>query len=185
MLLIANNKYGPQRPQKQSNDLVNEAIRFPSVLVIDQDGESLGVKTRNEALKLAREAELDLFCVAPGANPPVCKILNYGKHRFEQQKKAREIKKNQKVIETKEVRFTPQTDIHDLEVKAKAVTKWLDEGSRVKVTVRFRGRQMAHTEIGHETLQRFLTMLEEVAEVDIPPKMEGRHLSAFINPKKK
>lgn len=185
VLIIASNNFGQQRPNRQSDDLVNELIRFPEVLVIDQNGNSLGVKSRFDALRIAREAQLDLLCVAPMAKPPVCKILNYGKHRFEQQKKAKEIRKNQKVIETKEVRFTPQTDQHDLEVKAKATSKWLAEGNRVKVTVRYRGRQLAHTEIGVETMKRFLALIEEVATVEKEPTMEGRHLFAFIAPKKK
>jgi translation initiation factor IF-3 len=185
VLIIDNNNYGPQRPNRQSEDLVNELIRFPEMLVIDQNGTSLGVKSRYDALRIAREAQLDLLCVAPMAKPPVCKIVNYGKHRFEQQKKARETRKNQKVVETKEVRFTPQTDQHDLEVKAKATIKWLAEGNRVKVTVRYRGRQMAHMEIGAETMKRFLALIEEVAQVEKEPVVEGRHLFAFIAPKKK
>ena len=119
------------------------------------------------------------------ARPPVCKIVNYGKYRFEAQKKAKEIKKNQKIVETKEVRFTPQTDQHDLEVKAKATIKWLAEGSRVKVTVRYRGRQMAHMEIGAETMKRFLELITEFATVEKEPVVEGRHLFAYIAPKKK
>lgn len=185
VLVIVSNNTGQQRPSRQSEDLVNELIRFPEVLVIDQNGTALGVKTRSDALRLAREAQLDLLCVAPMAKPPVCKIVNYGKHRFELQKKARETRKNQKVVETKEVRFTPQTDQHDLEVKAKATTKWLLEGSRVKVTVRYRGRQMAHKEIGLETMKRFLALVEDVATVEKEPAMEGRHLFAFIVLKKK
>lgn len=185
VLVIVSNNTGQQRPSRQSDDLVNELIRFPEVLVIDQNGTALGVKTRSDALRIAREAQLDLLCVAPMAKPPVCKILNYGKHRFELQKKARETRKNQKVVETKEVRFTPQTDQHDLEVKAKATTKWLAEGSRVKVTVRYRGRQMAHKEIGMETMKRFLALVEDVATVEKEPAMEGRHLFAFIVLKKK
>lgn len=185
VLVIENNNNGQARPVKQAEDLVNESIRFYEVLVIDQNGVSLGTKPRQEALRIAREAQLDLLCVAPMARPPVCKIVNYGKYRFEAQKKAKEIKKNQKVVETKEVRFTPQTDQHDLEVKAKATIKWLDEGSRVKVTVRYRGRQMAHMEIGADTLKRFLELLADVATVEKEPAVEGRHLFAYITPKKK
>ncbi len=185
VLVIENNNNGQNRPNKQAEDLVNELIRFPEVLVINQEGTSLGVKSRNEALKIAREAQLDLLCVAPMAKPPVCKIVNYGKYRFEQQKKAKEVKKNQKIIETKEVRFTPQTDQHDLEVKAKATIKWLAEDSRVKVTVRYRGRQMTHMEIGEETMKRFLALIVDYATIEKEPVVEGRQLFAFIAPKKK
>ena len=118
------------------------------------------------------------------AKPPLCKILNYGKHRFEMQKKAKEIKKNQKVVETKEVRMTPQIDTHDMEIKAKAAIKWLGEGNKVKVTIRFRGRQMSHLEIGEGTLSKFLSMMEEHASMDKKPVMEGRQLSVVLNPKK-
>ena len=185
MLLINTYNYGSQqKPVKENEDLVNEKIRFPEVLVIDQDGNSLGVKSRFDALRLAEQANLDLLCVAPMAKPPVCKILNYGKHRFEMQKKAKEIKKNQKVVETKEVRMTPQIDTHDMEIKAKAAIKWLQEGNKVKVTIRFRGRQMSHLEIGEGTLSKFLSMMEEHASMDKKPVMEGRQLSVVLNPKK-
>lgn len=166
------------------DDLVNNAIRFPEVLLIDQNGQQLGVKTRNEALRIAEDANLDLLCVAPQAKPPVCKIVNYGKYRFEKQKKAREVKKKQKVIETKEVRFTPQTDKHDLEVKAKAAIEWLNAGNRVKVTVRFRGRQMAHMEIGEDNLNKFIELVSEYCVVEKAPTVEGRQMFAFIGPKR-
>ena len=186
VLFIVSGNFGQynQRPQKDNDDLVNNAIRFPEVLVIDQNGNSLGVKSRYDALRLAEEANLDLLCVAPMAKPPVCKILNYGKHRYEQQKKAKEMKKKQKVIETKEVRFTPQTDKHDLEVKAKAAIEWLKDGNKVKVTVRFRGRQMAHPEIGEETLNAFIGLVQDYATVEKAPSMEGYRMFAIIVPKK-
>ena len=185
LFIVANyqNPYN-QKPVKDNEDLVNGLIRFPEVLVIDKDGNALGVKTRKEALHLAEEANLDLLCVAPMAKPPVCKILNYGKYRFEQQKKAKEMKKNQKVIEVKEVRFTPQTDLHDLEVKAKAAIKWLDDGNKVKVTVRFRGRQMSHVEIGQETLDKFVELVQDYATVEKKSAMEGRQLFLTLAPKK-
>ncbi|MDD4123429.1 MAG: translation initiation factor IF-3 [Erysipelotrichales bacterium] len=172
-------------PIKENEDLVNGLIRFAEVLVIDENGQSLGVKPRREALRLAEEANLDLLCVAPMAKPPVCKILDYGKYRFEQQKKAKEIKKNQKIIETKEVRFTPQTDMHDLEVKAKATIKWLQDDCKVKVTVRFRGRQMSHIEVGEETMRKFLELISEYCIVEKAPLMEGRQLFAILSSKKK
>jgi len=185
-LIIVSSNQGPndQKSTREPDDLVNELIRFPEVLVINQDGVSLGIRSRREALALAEEANLDLLCVAPQARPAVCKIVNYGKYRFEQQKKAREAKKNQKVVETKEVRFTPQIDVHDMEVKAKATKEWLADGNKVKVTVRFRGRQMTHTELGEEAMSRFLEM---IADVGVPEKkaiLEGKQLFTTINPKK-
>ena len=172
-----------QQQKKVNEDLVNEKIRFPEVLVISQDGNQLGVKSRNDALRLAREANLDLLCVAPNAKPPVCKILNYGKHRFEQQKKAKEMKKNQKVIEIKEVRLTPQTDTHDLETKARAVAKWVKDGNKIKVTVKYRGRQMSHVEIGEATLNEFIEMCSEFTIVEKKPQMDGRLLVCNLAPK--
>ena len=175
----------PQKaPVKEGSDLVNNQIRFPEMLLIDQNGTALGVKSRREALYLAEEAGLDLLCVAPQAKPPVCKIVDYGKYRFEQQKKAKEARKNQKVVENKEMRFTPQTDMHDLEVKAKAVIKWFQEGCKVKVTVRFRGRQMAHPEVGAETLNQFLALVADYSVVDKPAVMEGRQMFVMLSPKK-
>jgi translation initiation factor IF-3 len=172
-----------QRAIKNQEDLVNESIRFPEVLVIGPDGNTIGVKSRYDALQLARMQNLDLLCVAPMAKPPVCKILNYGKHRFEQQKKSKEIRKNQKVVEVKEVRFTPQTDDHDLETKVKAVKKWLADGNKVKVTVRYRGRQMSHVEVGEETLQKFLGMCGDECVIEKKPMLEGKMLMATIAPK--
>lgn len=184
-VINTNNNYArPEQQQKKVNeDLVNEKIRFPEVLVISSDGKQLGVKTRNEALRLAQDENLDLLCVAPAAKPPVCKILNYGKHRFEQQKKAREMKKNQKVIEVKEVRLTPQTDTHDLETKARAVAKWVKDGNKIKVTVKYRGRQMSHIEIGEETLNEFIEMCSEFTIVEKKPQMDGRLLICNLAPK--
>ncbi len=184
--LIVSADFGPynQKPVKESEDLVNNLIRFPEVLVIDQNGNSLGVKSRYDALRLAEEANLDLLCVAPMGRPPVCKILNYGKYRYEQQKKSKEMKKKQKIVETKEVRFTPQTDKHDLEVKAKAAIEWLKDGNKVKVTVRFRGRQMSHPEIGKETLESFIALVQDFSTVEKNPAMEGYRMFAVIAPKK-
>jgi translation initiation factor IF-3 len=172
-----------QRAVKAQEDLVNESIRFPEMLVIGPDGVTIGVKSRYDALQLARTQNLDLLCVAPMAKPPVCKILNYGKHRFELQKKNKEIRKNQKIVELKEVRFTPQTDDHDLETKVKAVKKWLNDGSKVKVTVRFRGRQMTHINVGEETMQKFLSMCADDCIVDKKPLLEGKMLMTTISPK--
>jgi len=173
-----------QRPVKQNDDPINYNIKAFDVLVIDNDGTSLGVMPRNVAIHKAEDEGLDLVCVAPMAKPPVCKILNYSKYRYEKEKKAKEAKKNQKVIELKEVRFTPRTDLHDLETKAKACKEWLSDGAKVKVTVRFRGRELAHPEVGEETLNQFLGLVEEFATIDKPTQMEGKQMFAMIVPRK-
>ena len=172
-----------EKPKQESNDLVNELIRFPVVLLIDENGQQLGVKKRDEALRIAELKNLDLLCVAPMAKPPVCKIINYGKYKFEQQKKLKEIKKNQKTIETKEVRLSPQTDIGDLKTKARAVEKWIKEGNKVKVTMRYRGRQLSHIDVGEDTLNKFLELVSEFTIVEKKPVLEGKFLMCFIAPK--
>jgi len=138
-----------------------------------------------EAYDYAVRSDLDLVCVAPNAQPPVCKIMNYGKYRFEQQKKAKENKKKQHVIEVKEVQLTPQIGLHDLETKAKAAHKFLENGDKVKVGVRFRGRQMTHLEIGEEVFNKFISLLEDVSTVEKKPEMEGRWMNAVLAPKRK
>ena len=173
-----------QKPTKDTSELTNERVRFPLVLVIDETGKNLGTMSSKEAYFLAVDKELDLVCIAPNGKPPVCKILNYSKYKYEQTKKAKEAKKNQKVVELKEVRFTPLTDTHDLETKAKACKEWLKAGDKVKVTVKFKGRQMAHIEVGENTLKDFLGLVEEFATVEKEPTMEGTRLSCFIVPKK-
>ena len=172
-----------EKPKQESNDLVNELIRFPEVLLIDENGQQLGVKKRDEALRIAELKNLDLLCVAPMAKPPVCKIINYGKYKFEQQKKLKEMKKNQKTIETKEVRLSPQTDIGDLKTKARAVEKWIKEGNKVKVTMRYRGRQLSHIDVGEDTLNKFLELVSEFTIVEKKPGLEGKYLMCFIAPK--
>lgn len=168
-----------------SEELVNERIRFKEVLVIDQNGEQLGVKTRNEALRIAENAELDLVCVAPKAQTPVCRIMDYGKHRFEQQKKQKEMKKNQKIVTLKEAQLSPTIDIHDFNTKLKHSIKWLEGGDKVKVSVRFRGRQLAHIDIGEKILNDFVAQCQEYANIEKPAKLEGRTLTAILAPKKK
>ncbi len=168
-----------------SDGLVNEKIRFKEVLVIGQDGQQLGVKTRNEALRIASDANLDLVCVAPKANPPVCRIMNYGKYRFEQQKKQKEMKKNQKTMTIKETQLSPTIDTHDFNTKLKHSIKWLESGDKVKVSVRFRGRQLAHVEIGEKILNDFIEQCSEVGQIEKPAKLEGRNLTAILAPKKK
>ena len=174
------NQFGPQRPQKEQKDLINERVRFTEVLLISETGEQLGKMSSKEAYHVAVERELDLVCVAPNANPPVCKLMNYNKYRYEQTKKAKESKKKQKIIEVKEVQLTPQIAEHDLEVKAKAARKFLMEGNRVKVGVRFRGRQLAHIDVGQEVLNRFIEMLQDVCKVDKAPELEGKWLNAVL-----
>lgn len=168
-----------------SDELVNEKIRFKEVLVIDPNGEQLGVKSRNEALRIASDYDLDLVCVAPKAKTPVCRIMNYGKYRFEQQKKQREMKKNQKIVSVKEAQLSPTIDVHDFNTKLKHSIKWLSSGDKVKVSVRFRGRQLAHIDIGEKILNDFVEQCQEYGTIEKPAKLEGRTLTAIIAPKKK
>ncbi len=187
MILINNYpiKNGPQRPKNTNSDLVNERVRFPEVLLIGANGEQLGKMSSREAFQIAVEQELDLLCVAPNANPPVCKIINYGKYRFEQQKKAKENKKKQKIVEIKEVQLTPQIGQHDIDTKVKAARRFLEDGNKVKVGVRFRGRQMTHLEVGEEVMNKFISALEDVSTVEKKPEMEGRWMNAVLASKVK
>ena len=173
------------KKDRYNGDLVNEKIRFPEVLVIGPDGESLGKMSRIDAYRKAESYELDLLCVAPQANPPVCKIINYGKYRFDAQKKAKEAKKNQKIIELKEIQLTPQIGQHDIETKVKAAIKFLEDGNRVKVGVRFKGRQMAHPEVGNETLNKFLEYVTDYATIEKKPVLDGRWLTCVLSSKVK
>ena len=171
------------KKDRYNGDLVNEKIRFPEVLVIGPDGESLGKMSRIDAYRKAESYELDLLCVAPQANPPVCKIINYGKYRFDAQKKAKEAKKNQKIIELKEIQLTPQIGQHDIETKVKAAIKFLEDGNKVKVGVRFKGRQMAHPEVGNETLNKFLEYVTDYATIEKKPVLDGRWLTCVLSSK--
>ena len=184
MILIQEQNYG-KKPNNQPKDLVNELIRFPSVRLIGPEGEQLGIMSSREAQLEANKYNLDLLCVAPTANPPVCKILNYGKYRYEQQKKAKENRKNQVRIEVKEIQLTPQIGLHDMETKARAALKFLADGNKIKVGVRYRGRQMTHLEVGEETLNKFIELLGDAAVIEKPAVMEGRWLIAILAPKKK
>ena len=143
----------------------------------------LGIFPSEEALKMAEEQQLDLVKISPNAVPPVCKIMDYGKFRFDQLKKEKEAKKNQRVVEIKEIRMSPGIDTNDLNTKMRSAIKFLKEGNRVKVTVRFRGREMAHTDIGEELLIRFGEGCAEVANLEKKPKLDGRHMSIFLSPK--
>lgn len=162
---------------------INEEIREKEVRLIDSEGQQLGVVPLQKALEAAEEKGLDLVNISPKAVPPVCKIMDYGKFRFEQVKRDKEAKKNQRTVEIKEVRMSPNIDVADFNVKLKNAQKFLSEGNRVKVTVRFRGREMAHTSIGEELLIRFGAACAEVANVDKNPKLDGRHMSMFLSPK--
>jgi len=169
-------------PEKKDVDLVNERVRFPSVMLIGPNGEQLGVMSSRDAYQKAIEYDLDLMCVAPNAKPPVCKILNYGKYRFEAQKKAKENKRNQamKMVDLKEIQLTPQIGEHDLLTKANRAREFLEKGDKVKVVVRYRGRQMAHIEVGREVLDKFVSLLSEVSILEKQPAMEGRFMIAML-----
>lgn len=172
-----------KRPNKPV-ELVNENIRFPEVLVISPTGEQLGVMKTRTAINLATEQYgLDLFCVNPNGTPPVCKMINYSKFRFESQKKSKEQKKNQKLVELKEIRMSPVIDTHDLETKARKAKEILTDGNKLKVSVRFRGRQMAHIEVGEKILNDFITLVEEYAVIDRKPTLDGRFLTTFLSAK--
>ena len=164
--------------------MINEEIRDREVRVVGQDGAQLGIMPTRQALELAEEKQLDLVKIAPTARPPVCKLMDYGKYRFEQSKKEREIRKNQKVIEIKEVRLSATIEDHDVDVKYKAAVKFLQSGNKVKVTIRFRGREMAHTNIGEQLLKDFAARCADIANMDKNPKLEGRNMSMFLSPKK-
>jgi translation initiation factor IF-3 len=175
----------PVRPDRKNSDLVNENIRFPKMLVIGPEGEQLGVMLRDAALKAADQYGLDLLCVAPNANPPVCKIINYGKHRFDQQKKQKEAKKHQHIVEIKEVQLTPQIGEHDMMVKVKNARRFFEDGNKVKVALRYRGRRMAHQEVGLATMDKFISLVEDVATVEKQPALEGRLLIGILASKTK
>ena len=162
---------------------MNEEIRDREVRVIDQNGEQLGVQPIRKALELAEEAGLDLVKIVPTAKPPVCKLMDYGKYRFEQTKREKEARKNQRVVEIKEIRMSPSIDVNDFNVKLRNAQKFLADGNRCKITVRFRGREMAHTNIGQDLLLKFAEECGEIAVMDKSPKLEGRHMSIFLSPK--
>ncbi|MUV39360.1 Translation initiation factor IF-3, chloroplastic [Lentibacillus sp. JNUCC-1] len=161
---------------------VNEKIRAREVRLIDSNGDQLGVKSRQEALEIAGKRELDLVLVAPNAKPPVCRIMNYGKYRYEQQKKEKEARKKQKVIQVKEVRFTPGIGDHDFNTKLKNARKFLEKGDKVKAAVRFRGRMITHKELGREVLDRLADEVKDIATIESRPKMEGRNMFMMLAP---
>ncbi|MFA6782320.1 MAG: translation initiation factor IF-3 [Sedimentibacter sp.] len=163
---------------------INEQIREKEVRVIDSDGSQLGIISTKEALKIAESKKLDLVNVSPNAEPPVCRIMNYGKYKYAQAKKEKESKKKQKVISVKEIRMTPNIEDHDLAVKAKNASKFLQEGDRVKVVVRFRGRELGKMDMGREVLMQFAEMTSEYSTIDKYPTVEGKNMSMFLTPKK-
>jgi len=155
------------------------------VRLIDQDGNQRGILPITEALEIAKEAGLDLIEVSPKANPPVCKILDYGKYKYDQEKREKEARKKQKLVKMKEIRMQPKIEEHDLQFKAKHIREFLDEGNKVKVTIRFKGRELAHTELGRVVLDNLLDLLDDSFSVDKKPSMEGRFMSMILSPKSK
>jgi len=171
-----------RRPQDQHR--VNHRIRVPEVRLIDSDGSQLGVFITREALRRAEEAGLDLVEISPMARPPVCKIMDYGKFKYEQSKKMHEQKKKQTVIHIKEIKMRPSTDEHDFQTKMRHVRRFLEEGIKVKITIRFRGREMAHIDLGHDRMKRLLEEIKDIGEAEAYPKMEGRQLFMMLTPTK-
>ena len=166
---------------------VNRQIRAKEVFLIDENGDKRGVMNYFDAMAMAEDAGLDLVEISPNANPPVCKIIDYGKYRYEQEKKLKEAKKNQTIVKMREIRMQPKIDTHDLEVKSKAIGEFLAGGDKCKVTIRFRGRELAHTELGREVLGKILELLTEkeiLFNVDSQPIMEGRNMSMLLSPAK-
>jgi len=163
--------------------MINEEIRDKEVRLIDSDGSQLGVVPVKEAQRIAYEKNMDLVKIAPQGNPPVCKVMDYGKYKFEVTKKEKEARKNQKVVSIKEVRLSPSIDDHDFNTKANHAVKFLSGGDKVKVTVRFRGREVHHASLGEVILKRFAEAVNEVGNVEKSPKLEGKNMSMFISPK--
>lgn len=162
---------------------INEQIRDSEIRVIGEDGDQLGIMSAQEAQALADERGFDLVKIAPNAAPPVCRIMDYGKYRFEQAKKEKEARKNQRLVETKEIRLSLNIDVADFNTKAKHAMRFLQEGNKVKVSIRFRGREMGHPEIGLDTMNRFAETCSELGAVEKPAKMEGRNMLMFLAPK--
>ena len=164
--------------------MINEEIRDREVRLIDENGTQLGVVSSKDALNMAHEKDLDLVKIAPQANPPVCKIMNYSKYKFDQAKREKDARKKQKVMEVKEVRMTPNTEEHDLNTKVQSAVKFLKKGDKVKVSVRFRGRELSRTEIGKVVLDEFAERISEFGDIEKAPKMEGRSMVMFVAPKR-
>jgi translation initiation factor IF-3 len=171
----------PER--EQSGPRMNEGIRVREVRLIDQNGQNVGIVPTAEAMTRASEAGLDLVEISPDATPPVAKILDYGKYKYQEQKKAAEARKRQKIVEIKEIKMRPSIDDHDYDVKMRSIRRFFDEGDKVKVTLRFRGRELAHQELGWEVLQRVKADTEPVAKVESEPRMEGRQMVMVLAPR--
>ena len=169
-------------PQRDTGPRVNGRVTSEKIRLIDENGENVGVVTPSRAMMMAEDAGLDLVEISPNANPPVCKIMDFGKFKYEQQKRESEARKKQKIIEVKEVKFRPNTDKHDYDVKMRNVFKFLENGDKVKVTMRFRGREMAHQELGRDLLLRVADDTKETGKVENMPKMEGRQMIMMIGP---
>ncbi|MGL4677027.1 MAG: translation initiation factor IF-3 [Brevinema sp.] len=172
-----------RRPENKNTTKINEYIQAPELRVTGPEGEALGIMSLKDALAKAEELDLDLVEISPNADPPVARIVNYGKFLYQKEKKVKEAKKNQKIIETKEIKFGPHIDTHDFEYRIKRMQEFLDKGDKVKVSIRFRGREMAHTEIGFGLISR---IIEQVGEniIEKPAKMEGRQILMFLSKKK-
>ena len=162
---------------------INEGIKFKEVRVISSDGSQLGILPIAKAIEAAEKQDLDLVCISPNAVPPVCKVMDYGKYRFEQTKREKEAKKNQKVMEVKEIRLGLSIDVHDFETKGKHAIRFLQDGNKVKVSIRFRGRELGHPEIGLDTMNRFAEFCKDYCSVEKAAKMEGRNMLMFLGPK--
>lgn len=162
--------------------LINEQIRAKEVRLVDENGEQMGIHSISKAMDFAEEKQMDLVCIAPQAKPPVCKIMDYGKYRFELLKRNKEAKKNQKIVNLKEVRLSATIDKHDLDVKAKSARKFLLAGDKVKVSIRFRGRQVSHSSIGLDVMKSLYAQIEDVCQMERQPKMEGRNMFMILAP---
>ncbi len=170
-------------PQRETGPRINDRIRSPEIRLIGADGENVGVVTPARAMQMAEEAGLDLVEISPNAEPPVCKIMDFGKFKYEQQKREAEARKKQHIIEIKEIKFRPGTDTHDYDVKMRSVLKFLEEGDKVKVTLRFCGREMAHQELGLELLHRVAADVGEAGKIESMPRLEGRQMVMMVTPK--
>ena len=170
-------------PKKDTGPRVNAAITAPNVRLVDEDGEMQGVIEISKAIEMAEDAGLDLVEVSPNADPPVCKILDYGKYKYEQQKKANEARKKQKTVDVKEVKMSPRIEENDYNVKMRNAKRFLENGDKVKVSMRFRGREMAHQDIGRDIFTRIREELEELSTIELEPKFEGRQMMMILGPK--
>jgi translation initiation factor IF-3 len=172
-----------QEPVKKDGPRINEEIRVREVHLIDKDGANKGTVPISEALAAAQEAGLDLVEISPNASPPIAKILDYGKYKYQEQKKAAEARKKQKVVEVKELKYRPMIDDHDYDVKMRAMARFFEEGDKVKITLRFRGREMAHQELGTQLLQRVKEDTAKMAKVEMEPRFEGRQMIMILAPR--